>query len=230
MSKITNPFRYGIIKFFPIATGVIPFGAVMGSVSANAGLTVSQSTVMNFLVFGGASQLASVDLMKNHAPLLVVVITGLVINLRFILYSAAIVPVFKNSKTAVKLLAAHSLTDQSYTLMTANEDKLKSSSEKISFFFGTCLCMWIVWQSSVLLGYLFGNFAPTRLSLDYAVPLSFIALVLPTLKNKKYVFIALFSFLTSLLLQDLPLRMGLIVTAAISMMLASFLTRKKTNK
>jgi predicted branched-subunit amino acid permease len=221
-------FQLGFVKFFPIATGVVPFGAVMGSVAANAGLSLTQSTLMNLLVFGGASQLAVVDLMKSNAPLAVVVVTGLIINLRFILYSAAIFPVFKDSRLSTKLIAAHSLTDQSYTLMTANQDKLESNLQKINFFFGSCLCMWVVWHASVIIGFLFGNFAPSSLSLDYAVPLSFIALVIPTLKNKSYVFVAVFAFITSILLRDLPFRMGLIVTTFISMFVAAYITRKKS--
>ncbi len=208
-------------------TGVIPFGAVMGTVSADAGLTLFQSTLMNILAFAGASQLAAVDLMTKGAPILVIVITGWIINLRFLLYSAAFSPVVKDSGFLTKLLSAYLLTDQSYSVMTANEDKLPGKKEALEFYFGSCLCMAIFWHASVMVGFLFGNFAPKVLALEFAVPLSFIALVLPTLKSRAHIAVALFSSCVALLLYSLPMNSGLIVTAALSMTVAALITRQR---
>jgi predicted branched-subunit amino acid permease len=217
----------GFREMIPITTGVIPFGAVMGTVCANAKLSLFQTVTMNIIVYSGAAQLASIDLMTKHAATLVVVATGLAINLRFLLYSAAVSPLLQHAGFWRKFIGAQTLTDQSYAVMSANQYKLNGTAEMIPFYFGTVLCMWLTWHLSVLSGFVFGNFAPASWSLDYAVPLSFMALVIPTLKNRKYVMVAAFSSFVSVLLYSLPYKTSLIATAALSIALAAFLTRRK---
>lgn len=225
--KLPRLFVAGFKSMIPITTGVIPFGAVVGTVCAEAGFSFFQTISMNILVYAGAAQLAAVELMNHHSASLLVIITGLVINLRFLLYSAAMSPVLQNEKLRTKIFCAYSLTDQSYAVMSAHQHQLKTSSESVQFYIGGALCMLIAWDLSVVAGYAFGNFAPSSWALEYAVPLSFMALVIPTLKNKKYVIVALFSFVSSILLNPLPYRLGLIATAALSIILAAAITKKK---
>lgn len=208
-------------------TGVIPFGAVMGTVSSEKGLSALQSFGMNLFVYAGAAQLAAVDLMSRHAPIFIVVITGLIINLRFLLYSAALSPRLRKSGFWTKFVSAYFLTDQSYAVMTVYEDRLQNNEEVIAFYFGSVACMTLCWHLSVMAGFAFGNFAPATWSLDYAVPLSFVALVIPSLKNLKYVYVAVFSFAASLIFKQIPYNLGLIVTSLSAILLATFLTRKK---
>ncbi len=210
----------------PVTTGVIPFGAVMGTVSSDAHLTLFQTVTMNTVVFAGASQLAAVDLMTKNAASIVVVMTGLIINLRFILYSAALSPVVQKSSFLVKVVSAYLITDQNYAVMSAHEKKLSSTTEAIVFYFGASTSMLLAWHLSVVAGFIFGNFAPATWALDYAVPLSFAALVIPTLKNFKYVAVAGFSSVGSVLLNSLPYRSGLIITALSAIALAGFLSRR----
>ncbi len=211
----------------PITTGVIPFGAVVGTVCANAGLSFFQTATMNIIVYAGASQLAATDLMTAHAASAVVIATGLVINLRFLLYSAALSPTLQSAGFLTKFLCAFTLTDQSYAVMTAHQDKLKTPAETIQFYAGGAVCMMIAWHFSVLAGFVFGNFAPASWALDYAIPLSFVSLVMPTLKNKKYVLVAVFSSVVSVLLYPLPYKTSLIATALLAILLAALLTRKR---
>lgn len=211
-----------------VTTGVIPFGAVMGTVSSEAGLSLWQTVGMNLIVYAGASQLAAVDLMKNHAASVVVIFSGLIINMRFLLYSAAMSPVLRHSRWVTKFACAHTLTDQSYAVMSAHEDRLDTPLAHVQFYLGTAACMLIAWHGSVIAGYIFGNFAPAAWALDFAVPLSFVALVIPTLKNRKYVAVAAFSAVVSVLLNPLPYRLGLIVTALFAIGFAALITRKKT--
>jgi predicted branched-subunit amino acid permease len=219
-------FVDGFKGMLPISPGVIPFGAVMGTVCSEAHLTFFQTISMNVLVFAGASQLAAVNLMSKNTPALVVIATGLIINLRFILYSAAMSPVVQKSNFLVKLTTSYFLTDQSYAVMTANETKLKNTSEMIEFYLGSALCMVLVWQGSVIAGFIFGNFAPASWNLDYAIPLSFITLTIPTLKNKIYVAVAVFSSVVAVLLKPVPYNLGLIVTAVLAIGLSILLTHR----
>lgn len=230
MKKTMQPvnfFKLGFQKMLPITTGVIPFGAVMGTVFAEAKLSLFQSMTTNVFVYAGASQLAAMELMTTHAASLVVIATGLIINLRFILYSAALAPYLRESPFWLKFVSAHSLTDQSYAVMSANHDRFKTNHDAVQFYLGTATCMLLVWHLSTLAGYVFGNFAPAALSLDYAVPLSFVALLIPTLKNRKYLAVAVFSSVVAVLLNPLPYKIGLFLTALLSIGVASIISKKR---
>lgn len=220
-------FKMGFKSILPIISGIIPFGAVMGSVFSEAGLSFWKSMLMNSAMYAGAAQLATVDLMSKNAAVLVVVTTGLIINLRFLLYSAALAPYLKESNFLTKFFCAFTLTDQSYAAMTANMDKIGDHKEAIQFYMGTAVCMLITWHASVIAGFAFGNFAPASLSLDYAIPLSFVALLMPTLKTNGHKAVAIFSSIVSLLLYSMPLKTGLMLTALLSIGLAWLVIGKK---
>jgi len=214
----------------PIGTGILPFGLVMGSVAAAANLDIWQTMGMNVLVFAGASQLAAVDLMSQNASAIVVVATGAIINLRFILYSASLSTIVKNESLKIKALSAYILTDQTYTVLAANQKKLNTIKENMYFYFGAAFIMISIWQSSVLLGFIFGNFAPAKMSLDFAVPLSFVALVIPTLINYKYILVACIASILSLVLYDLPYNLGLLVSAFVAILLGAQMTKSRRGK
>jgi len=222
-----NTFFKGVRSMLPITAGVVPFGAVMGTVSADANLTLFQTVTMNLFVFAGSAQLATVDLMLKNTEAFVVILTGIVINLRFILYSAAISPVIQKSSLATKIFAAYFLTDQTYAVMSAKQSKFKTTKEVIEFYFGAAISMALVWHSSVLSGFIFGNFAPSTWALDYAVPLSFVALVAPTLKKTNYLIVAVASSILSLLLINVPYNLGLIISSGLALMLGVGVSKKR---
>lgn len=201
----------------------------MGSAFTEANLSFWQAMLMNTTVYAGAAQLATVDLMKMNAAVFVVVTTGLIINLRFLLYSAAMSPYLKDSTPLIKFICAFTLTDQSYASMSANQDKFRSNQEAVEFYLGTAACMMLAWDGSVILGTIFGNFAPGWLSLDFAIPLSFVALLVGTLKTKWHLTIALLSSVLSMLLYHLPLKTGMMLTALISIAIAWFNIQRRTN-
>lgn len=218
----------GFLSIIPIISGIIPFGAVMGSAFAEANLSFWQAMLMDTVVYAGAAQLATTDLMKMNAAVFVVIATGLIINLRFLLYSAAMSPYLKDATPLIKFLTAFTLTDQSYAAMSANHDKFSTNTEATNFYLGTAACMVIVWHASVMAGFVFGNFAPAALNLDYAIPLSFLALLIPTLKRKSHWVVALFSAIVSLMFNSFPLKTGLMVTALLSIGLAWIIIQKKS--
>ena len=211
----------------PVTTGAIPFGAVVGTVSAEAHFSFFQTMTMNIVVYAGASQLAAIELMNKNAAAVVVIATALIINARFLLYSAALSPVLQKSKLSTKVACAYTVTDQSYAVVSANHDKLTTDKDTIMFYLGTAVCMMLAWHLSVIAGFVFGNFAPASWALEYAVPLSFVALVIPTLKDKTYVTVAAFSSVVSIFLDAMPYRLGLIMTGLVSIALGAYLSRKR---
>ncbi len=210
----------------PITTGVLPFGLVMGTVASHAELSSTQAVGMNIFVFAGASLLAVVDLMLQGASSLIVLSAGLIINLRFMLYSADFAPFVQNSSFLTKFFCSYTLTDQSYSCLKANETQLKNQEEAVQFYLGAAICMLIAWQGSVVVGYFFGNILSPSLSLDYAIPLSFVALVMPTLKNRVMVLVAISAALFSVILRPVPFNLGLLLSVFLALGFGAYLTKR----
>ncbi len=225
-----DSFLKGFSSMGPVIPGIIPFGMIMGTVAADAGLSMPQTMGMNVIVFAGASQLAAVDLLTKDAPSVIIILTGLIINLRFLLYSAASSSYLKKSHIFIKIFTAHTLTDQSYAVTSAHDEQLKTTSEKIYFTLGASLCMSIFWNFFVLSGFYFGNIIPQSLSLDFAVPLSFMALTIPSLVTKTHLIVGLVSIFMSIALKGLPFNLGLIVTAGFCLFLADTMTKDKNHE
>lgn len=216
MKQLSQGFK----AMLPLIPGIIPFGAVMGSAFNEAKLSFTQAMMMDMSLYSGAAQLATTDLMKTQAAVFVVVTSGLIINARFLLYSAAMSPYLKEASPLVKFFCAFTLTDQSYAAMTANHEKFNTNAETVQFYMGTALAMLIAWHASVIAGFIFGNFAPASWALDFAIPLSFLAMLVPTLKRTGHKVVALFSSILSITFYELPLKMGMIVTALLAIALS----------
>lgn len=225
--KLKNEVILGIKAMSQIVPGVIPFGLIMGTVASNASLNVVELTGLNVFIFAGASQLIAVDLMTKNVESFIIILTGLVINLRMMLYSASFSSLFKDSSLITKTLGSYFLTDQAYAVYASTDIREKSRNEKIVYYLSSAIFMWLSWNFFVALGFVFGNFAPTSLALDFAVPLSFVALMIPTLKNHKYYYVSVCSGLLSIVFHSMPYNLGLLVAAGISLCLGAFLTRTK---
>lgn len=219
----------GAQSLLPIIPGVIPFGLIMGTVAHNSGLNLFESMSLNVFVFAGASQLAALELMAKDTPAFIVILTGLVINLRFMMYSAALSPIFQNKSHFKKALMAYSLTDQSYAVSNSAFPKLNNNIQKFYFYAGAAVVMAIAWHLSTLAGVLFGNFAPQSLSLDFAIPLAFMALIVPSLKDYKMITVASAAGFCSLIFYNLPYNLGLITSAFIALFVAWLIEKKEAH-
>jgi predicted branched-subunit amino acid permease len=76
----------------PLLLGVTPFGMAYGAYAVNAGLSSGLAQAMSAIIFGGASQLVASRLIAQSVPGAVIVLTVLLVNLRHMLYSAALAP------------------------------------------------------------------------------------------------------------------------------------------
>ena len=174
----------------PVLLGVAPFATVAGVAGVEAGFTPWQAVGMSLIVFAGAAQLAGIHLLGEGASALVVMLTAAVINLRFVMYSASIAPHFERAGSGAKALFAYLLTDQAYAVAVTRFREAEPIS-KGSFYVGAALAMWGTWQLGTAAGALVGAGVPEGWSLDFAVPLTFIALLVPNIKDRPGLFAAL---------------------------------------
>jgi 4-azaleucine resistance transporter AzlC len=191
MSEKTKQFWAGIQAEFPLLVGVFPFGMIYGALALNAGLSKSASQMMSSIVFAGSSQFVTTQLVHDSAPGFVIVLTIAVVNLRHILYSASLAPYLASVSMRWKTLLSYLLTDEAYAPTVIKYEREGVQPFSHWFLFGAGLALWSTWQVSTALGIFLGTAIPESWSLDFALPLTFIAMVVPVLKGRPYIAAAL---------------------------------------
>ena len=209
----SSQFTAGVKAISPFLFGVLPFGMISGVAAVSSGLSANISLAMSFLIFAGASQLAAVQLISENAPALVIVLTALVINLRFVMYSASIAPHFQHSGKWKGILA-YLLTDQAYAVAITYFQRSSQVTNKHWYFLGAALSVALVWQVGTALGVLLGTQVPDSWSLDFAIPLTFMTLAIAAIKDRATVAAALCAGVAALIMVSLPYNLGLLVAAS----------------
>ena len=191
MNQTMKSFWAGVRAEFPLLIGVFPFGLIYGTLALEAGLSPVSAQMMSSIVFAGSSQFVAAQLIHDAAPGIVIVLTIAIINLRHMLYSASIAPYLEQLSPRWKGLLAYLLTDEAYaaTVIHFEEEGLTPTSHW--FFLGAGFSLWFTWQISSALGILLGTAIPASWSLDFALPLTFIAMVIPVLKDRPVIASAL---------------------------------------
>jgi 4-azaleucine resistance transporter AzlC len=205
-------FFSGVKAATPILLGVIPFALIAGISAVNAGFTRAEAIGMSSIVFAGAAQLAAVDLVSQHSSTIAILLTALVINLRFCMYSASLSPHFSGLPFSVRAVLAYLLTDQAYavSVIAFNNERKKF---KHFFYLGTALTLWVIWQTGTIIGVQLGALIPSSWSLDFAVPLTFLALLFPAIVTRPALIAAVVSGVLALAAHSLPYNLGLFVAA-----------------
>jgi len=173
----------GILTSLPLMMGVISFSVICGASASGIGLSFAQAWGLSWIVFAGSSQIVFTQLMGNGAAGWVVVLTGWVVNLRFLMYSATLAPHFRNTPRLARWFGAYLLVDQSFATTLERILEGRSERENVWFYAGISLALWVSWQAGSIAGILLGSFIPASWSMDFLVALNFIALLIPLLGN-----------------------------------------------
>ena len=215
MPSSRSEFIAGVKAELPILLGVIPFGLIYGVLASSAGLPASLAQAMSSIVFAGSAQFIAAQLIGAGTPALVLILTTLVVNLRHMLYSASVAPYIKHLRPQWKWLLAYLLTDEAYavTILHYQETEDTPLAHKHWFFLGAGLALWSTWQVSTAVGIFVGAQVPASWSLDFTLALTFIALVVPALKDRAGWVAALVGGTVAVLAAGLPFKLGLILAA-----------------
>lgn len=215
MASSRAEFLAGLKAVAPILLGVVPFATIAGIAAVEANLPTGLAIATSIIIFAGASQLAAMQLIQENGAFVVIVLTVLVINLRFAMYSASLAPHFKKLTAAWKGLLAYLLTDQAYALSITRYADAPKESARHWFFLGASLGLWVTWLSGTIVGVLVGAQVPAEWSLDFAIPLTFIAVTVPTIKGRRGLVVALVSATIAVVAAGLPYNSGLLVAAGV---------------
>lgn len=229
MSEARKLFWEGVRAEIPLLIGVFPFGMIYGALALDAGLSNLAAQLMSSIVFAGSAQFITTQLVSENAPGFVIVLTIAVVNLRHMLYSASLAPYLKNVSLRWKILLSYLLTDEAYapSIIKYEKDGLQPFSHW--FLFGAGFALWFNWQFWTAVGIFLGATIPEEWPLDFALPLTFIAMVVPVLKNRPMVAAALSAGIVALLAYNLPFKLGLILAALTGIVVGTILEGKKSS-
>lgn len=207
--------------------GVFPFGMIYGALALSAGLPPAAAQFMSSIVFAGSSQFAAAQLVQDAAPPLVIVATIAAVNLRHMLYSASLAPYIKHLSIRWKALLAYLLTDEAYAVTIVHYQEQGITASGHWFYLGAGLALWTTWQTSSAVGIFLGAALPASWPLDFALPLTFIALVVPALKDRPAAGAALSAGVASLFAYALPFKLGFLVAGLIGILVGLYLEGRR---
>ena len=213
-------FLQGLRDSFPFIFVASPFGLLFGVIGTEAGLRIYETVTFSLTVFAGAAQFTALQLMREEAPTLIVLASALAVNLRVAMYSASLTPYLGAAPLWQRAIAAYLTVDQSYALAIVKyetEPKL-TVGERLAYFFGTNGLIGPLWVGSTFLGALVGESIPQSWALDFALPITFLAMIGPMLRTPAHVLAALVSIVVALLCVGVPYNLGLLIAGVAGMM------------
>ena len=220
-------FSRGMLDIAPHMLSVIPFGIICGAIGVDLGFNPYLVYAMSIIIFGGASQIVFLQLLSGGASSLVAVTSVGVINSRHLLYGAVLSEYLEKLSFIKKLLISYVVVDQGFAESNKFFKKNKTEQYLHYHLLGTGITMWVCWQMATLAGIILGSFVPEELGLKFAIPLTFIAIVVQDLKKMDHVIVMLICGISSLLFFEAPFKSYILISPVIALFVAALLLRLK---
>jgi len=195
----------------PLWLGITPYGLAFGLLGPTVGLSGPATLAMSLLVFAGSSQFIALGLVGAGASYPLIVLTTLVINLRHLLYAASLGPYLGKLPERWKPALSFLLTDEAYAV-TIDRFRQPGMAPGPLFYLGVGLAVYVDWNVSTAVGLVLGGLVPgpAALGLDFALPATFIGLLVPQLRSRaSWVTLAVAAAAT-LVLSGLPGRLDVL--------------------
>ena len=210
-------FKQGILEELPLQLGVFPFGIVYGVMAIEGGLNFLQSFLLSSIIFGGASQIVFIQLISSFTPAGIIISSVGAINSRHFLYGMSIMPYLRELSLTWRVVLAYLLTDEAYAISIKKFTNDPNSSFLHYHLLGTGITLFITWQISTLTGILLGKHLPEFIDLQFIIPLTFIAIVMPMISSISILMAALSSGFSALIFNNLDLNLWIILSALIGL-------------
>jgi predicted branched-subunit amino acid permease len=204
----------GARAILPLSIGVFPFGLAYGVTVAESAMHDLAGLLASFIVLAGAAQLATVDLIDEGAPWFIVVGTALIVNARFVMYSGALAPSFSEYPRRWRVGLSHLLTDQATVTSLLYDQRERDPRLRMSYYLGAGLSFAVSWWLGTAIGLLIGAAIPPQFQVGFAAPLMFVALLVPSVRDRAGLVAASIAFAVTIIARDAPLNSGLLIGAA----------------
>jgi predicted branched-subunit amino acid permease len=203
-------FFEGVRDMAPMLLGIVPFGMVCGVGAIAAGASPVAALAMSMIMFSGAAQIVATQLLAAGAPFAVIVLSCLVVSLRLLMYSAALAPYLRPLDHRWRNLLSFVLTDQAFAGTLQRFRASDDLAANASYFLGSGALLWVVWQLATLAGILAGQIIPASWQLEFVVPLCFIAVLVPLLRDRVSILVFTVAAIAVVVLDAMPLRLSMI--------------------
>ena len=222
----------------PLLLGVAPFGMIYGIAALAAGVPAWLAQLASAIVFAGAAQLVIVQMLAAGAGFIPIALTSGLLNLRHVLYSASMAEYVRHLPRRWRLLLAYVLTDEAYAVAVLRYQQRHAAAADHAehtnatadlrhwYFLGAGFTLWAGWQLSTAAGLLFGTTIPPEWELDFAVPLTFIALLTLLLRERAGQAAALVAGLGALAFAALPYKLGLVAAIVLGLAAGAWTVRR----
>ena len=215
-----TPYRQGIIDSSPFILVIIPFASLFGVLASEAGLSVVETMAFSIVVIAGAAQFTALQLMQENAPTVIVLISALAVNLRMAMYSASLTPYIGAASLWQRALCAYLTVDQSYVVGVSKFEREPDMTvaARVSYFLGAVTPIVPLWYLFTYVGAVLGAQIPDSWALDFAIPITFLAMIAPMFRTAAHVVAALIAVVVALLAAGVPYSLGLIIAGIAGMM------------
>ncbi len=214
-----SPYRQGIIDSSPFILVIIPFASLFGVLATEAGLSVVETMAFSIVVIAGAAQFTALQLMQENVPTAIVLISALAVNLRMAMYSASLTPYIGAAPLWQRALCAYLTVDQSYVVGMSKFEREPEMTvpARVAYFLGAVTPIVPLWYAFTYIGAVLGAQIPESWALDFAIPITFLAMIAPMFRTAAHVIAALVAVVVSLLAAGVPYSLGLIIAGIAGM-------------
>ena len=220
-------FKLGFFDVAPHLLSVVPFGIIFGAIGIELGFDPIMTYATSLIIFGGASQIVFLQLLSGGASSLIAITSVGVINSRHLLYGAVLSEYLQKLSLIKKLFISYFIVDQGFAV--SNQYFKKKPNEKFKHYhlIGSGITLWFIWQVSTIMGIYLGSIVPEELGLKFAIPLTFIAIIINELKKIDHLIVMIVSGLTATFFYNAPFKTYIIISPLIGLFAAIIINKLK---
>ena len=225
--KSSKIFIKGVLEILPLLIPVFPFGLIIGVIGIELGFSPLMVYISSLIVFSGSAQIVLFQLISGGASPIVTLTSVGVTNSRHFLYGAVLSEYLEDLSASWKALLSYFLVDQSFALSLRFFKKNKNLNNKHYYLFGSGFTLWVVWQISSLVGIFLGSIVPEELGLTFAIPLTFLSLIIHEFRKLDHLIVIFTSGLFAIVFYEMPFKAYIITATMGALLIALIITNMK---
>ena len=220
-------FKIGFLDVAPHLLSVVPFGIIFGAIGIELGFDPIMTYATSLIIFGGASQIVFLQLLSGGASSLIAITSVGVINSRHLLYGAVLSEYLNKLSLLKKFFISYFIVDQGFAV--SNIYFRKNSKQNFNYYhlLGSGITLWLCWQISTIIGIYLGSIVPETLGLKFAIPLTFIAIIINELRKFDHLTVMIVSGLAATFFYNAPFKSYILISPVIGLLAAYLILKFK---
>lgn len=161
----------------PLAVSSFVYGSVFGMLARGKGMALTEAAGMSATLTAGAAQFVVLELWADPLPVALLVLTTVVVNVRFLLYGATLAPWLAGLTPLQRYGSAFFLADETFALAAG---EMQRGGNRGALLLGSGLALYVGWVGGTLAGHLAGGLVddPAVWGLDFVYVAVFVALLM----------------------------------------------------